>query len=187
MRPSSRPPRRPVRPRGLGSRWRPWWFAAVALAAVGTAAVERCRIPDAAGRPTWTVRAVHDGDTVTCGDNEGRSHKIRLLGIDAPEASQAWGRESAAALSRKVAGRRVAVVPRGYDRHGRLLGTLWIDDRDINREMVAEGHAWVFGGIAPAPELVEAESAARRARRGLWAGDHPEEPSHWRAAHPRQP
>jgi len=86
-----------------------------------------------------------------------------------------------------VAGRRVAVVSRGYDQHGRLLGTLWIDDRDINREMVAEGHAWVFGGISPDPDLVEAESAARRERRGLWAGGHAEEPSQWRAAHPRQP
>jgi len=179
--------------RGLPSRWRPWWFAAMALAAVGTAAVERCRIPDAVARPTWaarltwTVLTVHDGDTVTCVDTQGGKHKIRLLGIDAPESAQAWGRESSAALSRKVAGRRVAVVSRGYDQHGRLLGTLWIDDRDINREMVAEGHAWVFGGISPDPDLVEAESAARRERRGLWAGGHAEEPSQWRAAHPRQP
>lgn len=163
------------------------WFAAIALAAIGTAAVERCRIPDAVGRPTWTVLTVHDGDTVTCRDTDGGTHKIRLLGIDAPEAVQPWGREASLALSRKVAGRRVAVVSRGYDQHGRLLGTLWIDSRDINREMVAEGHAWVFGRIAPDPDLVEAESAARHERRGLWADDRAEEPSQWRAAHPRQP
>ena len=159
----------------------------MALAAVATAAVERCRIPDAAGRPTWTVRAVHDGDTVTCHDNEGRTHRIRLLGIDAPEAAQPGGRESSDALSTKVAGRRVAIVSRGFDQHGRLLGTLWIDDRDINREMVEEGHAWVFGGIAPDPDLVAAESSARRGRRGLWADARPQEPSQWRAEHPRQP
>ena len=165
----------------------------MAVAAIGTAAVERCRITDTVApptwtaRPPWTVRTVHDGDTVTCVDPQGSIHKIRLLGIDAPEAAQAWGRESSQALSRKVARSRVAVVSRGYDQHGRLLGTLWIDDRDINREMVAEGHAWVFGRIAPDPDLVEAESAARRERRGLWAEGHPEEPSHWRAAHPRQP
>ena len=182
-----RPKRPPNPPHGRPSRWRPWWFAAMAVAAIGTAAVERCRIPDAVSRPTWTVRTVHDGDTVTCVDPQGGLHKIRLLGIDAPEASQAWGRESSQALSRKVARSRVAVVSRGYDQHGRLLGTLWIDDRDINREMVAEGHAWVFGRIAPDPDLVEAESAARRERRGLWAAGLPKEPSDWRAAHPRQP
>lgn len=186
-RPGVRPRRLPGRPRGLPARRRTWWFVAVALAAIGTAAMERCRIPDGAGRPTWTVRTVHDGDTVTCVDPAGGMHRIRLLGIDAPEVSQPWGRESSEALSRKVARRRVAVVPRGHDQHGRLLGTLLIDDRDINREMVAEGHAWVFGGIAPDPDLVEAESAARRERRGLWAADRVEEPSHWRAAHPRQP
>ena len=185
---SSTPARRPPLPGRLSRRLRPpWWFAALAAAVVVTAAVERCGVPDAAGRPTWTVRSVHDGDTVTCHDTEGGTHKIRLLGIDAPEVAQAWGRESSEALSRKVAGRRVAVVSRGYDQHGRLLGTLWIDDRDINREMVAEGHAWVSGRIAPDPELVEAESKARRERRGLWAADRPQEPSQWREDHPRQP
>jgi len=159
----------------------------MALAAVATAAIERCRVPDASGRPTWMVRTVHDGDTVTCHDTDGRPHKIRLLGIDAPEAAQPGGRESSDALARKVAGRRVAVVSRGLDQHGRLLGTLWIDDRNINREMVEEGHAWVFGRIAPDPEFVAAESRARRDRRGLWGGERPEEPSQWRADHPRQP
>ena len=159
----------------------------MAVAAVATAALERCRMPDAAGRETWTVRIVHDGDTVTCHDTAGRAHRIRLLGIDSPEMAQDHGREARGALLRKVGDRRVAVVPRGYDRHGRLLATLWIDDRDVNREMVAEGHAWAFGRIAPDPELVEAEAAARRDRRGLWSAAHPEEPSHWRATHPHQP
>jgi endonuclease YncB( thermonuclease family) len=156
----------------------------MAAAAVATAAVERCRLPDAAGRPTWTVRSVHDGDTVTCRDTEGGSHKIRLLGIDAPEMAQAGGRESSDALSRKVAGRRVAVISRGYDHHGRLLGTLWIDDRDINREMVLDGQAWVFGGFAPDEELLAAEADARKGRRGLWSDSRPVSPAEWRSAHP---
>jgi endonuclease YncB( thermonuclease family) len=71
-----------------------------------------------------------------------------------------------------------------YDQHGRLLGTLWIEDRNINREMVADGLAWVFGGFSPDPDLVDAESAARRGRRGLWADQHPVSPSQWRSEHP---
>lgn len=159
----------------------------MALVAIGTAALERCRLPDAAGRPTWTVRVVHDGDTVTCHDNGGRPHRIRLLGIDAPELEQAHGREARAALVRKVGDARVAVVSRGFDRYGRLLATLWIDERDVNREMVEEGHAWASGGIAPTEELVDAESRARRARLGLWADAAPVEPSRWRADHPQRP
>lgn len=168
-------------------RLRPWWFLAVALVAVGTATMERCRLPDAAGRPTWTVRVVHDGDTVTCHDNDGRPHRIRLLGIDAPEFEQRHGDASRAALARKVGERRVAVESRGFDRHGRLLATLWIDGRNINREMVEEGHAWASGRIAPDEELVDAEARARRARLGLWADAAPTEPSRWRAEHPRRP
>jgi endonuclease YncB( thermonuclease family) len=53
--------------------------------------------------------------------------------------------------------------------------------------MVVEGHAWVSGRIAPDPDLVEAESLARRERRGLWADAAAVEPSQWRAAHPWQP
>ena len=70
------------------------------------------------------------------------------------------------------------------DQHGRLLGTLWLGDRDVNRELVAEGHAWVFGGFAPDPDLLAAESEARKARRGLWAAPHPLAPQQWRAEHP---
>ena len=72
------------------------------------------------------------------------------------------------------------------DQHGRLLGTLWIGERNLNRELVAEGQAWVFGGFAPDEDLVEAEQAARAARRGLWSGTEPPVPPRdWRAAHPR--
>jgi len=166
---------------------RAWWIVAVVLAALAAAALERWRLPDARGRETWTVRVVHDGDTVTCHDTDGRPHRIRLRGIDAPELEQDHGRSARAALVRKVADRRVAVESHGFDKHGRLLATLWIDDRDVGREMVEEGHAWVFGRIAPDPALVEAEAGARAARRGLWADGAATEPSQWRADHPREP
>ena len=72
----------------------------------------------------------------------------------------------------------------GRDQHGRLLGTLWIDDRDINREMVLDGQAWVFGGFAPDEELLAAEADARKGRRGLWSDSRPVSPAEWRSAHP---
>lgn len=127
---------------------------------------------------------VHDGDTVTCVDDRGRAVKIRLHGIDAPEFDQPHGKAARNALDAKLGGGRVRVAGAARDQHGRLLGTLWIDDRDLNRELVAEGHAWVFGGFAPDPELVAAEQAARTARRGLWAAEHPVAPSQWRQQHP---
>jgi len=70
------------------------------------------------------------------------------------------------------------------DQHGRLLGTLRLDDRDLNREMVAEGWAWAFTGFAEDSDLIAAESAARRARRGVWADPQPLPPRQWRELHP---
>jgi len=79
----------------------------------------------------------------------------------------------------------VRVEGHARDQHGRLLGTLWIEGRDLNAELVAEGCAWAFGGFAPDERLVAAEAAARRERRGLWADQQPVSPRDWRAAHPR--
>lgn len=39
---------------------------------------------------TGTVVGVSDGDTVTVLTAEKKQHKIRLLGIDAPESKQVW-------------------------------------------------------------------------------------------------
>ena len=165
-------------------RLRAWYFVLAALASAVVAAVPACPIQDAAGRPLWRVDVVHDGDTVTCLDAAGQPQKIRLQGIDAPEFDQPHGREARQALAAKLAGGAVRVEGAARDQHGRLLGTLWLGDRDLNRELVAEGHAWVFGGFAPDPDLIAAESEARKAGRGLWAAPHPLAPERWRATHP---
>jgi endonuclease YncB( thermonuclease family) len=165
-------------------RLRAWYVVGAALLSAIIAAVPACPVQDAAGRPLWRVDVVHDGDTVTCLDTTGKPQKIRLRGIDAPEFDQPHGREARQALALKLTGGSVRVEGAARDQHGRLLGTLWLDDRDLNRELVAEGHAWVFGGFAPDPDLLAAEAEARQARRGLWAAPHPLAPQQWRAEHP---
>jgi len=165
-------------------RLRAWYVVGAALLSAIIAAVPACPVQDAAGRPLWRVDVVHDGDTVTCLDTTGKPQKIRLRGIDAPEFDQPHGRDARQALAAKLAGGAVRVAGAARDQHGRLLGTLWLDDRDLNRELVAEGHAWVFGGFAPDPDLLAAEAEARKARRGLWAAPHPLAPQQWRAEHP---
>jgi len=174
----------PPPPPGLPKRLRGWYVVIAAVATAIVAALPMCPMQDAAGRPMWRVETVHDGDTVTCIDTEGRPQKIRLVGIDAPEFDQPHGRAALSALAAKLAGGRVRVDGTAHDQHGRLLGTLWLDDRNLNRELVAEGHAWVFGGFAPDPDLVAAETSARSAHRGLWADAKPVEPSQWRSEHP---
>lgn len=157
---------------------------AALVSAVVTATAPMCPATDGSGRPAWRVEAVNDGDTVTCLDGEGRRVKIRLRGIDAPELDQPGGAAARAALARKLVAGIVRVAGDARDQHGRLLGTLFVDDRDLNRELVAEGWAWAFGGFVDDDEMLAAEAAARRDRRGLWAEPQPMPPQQWRTLHP---
>jgi len=179
--------RLPPPPRDLPRRARAGYLVVAALvSAVASLIVPMCPRHDDAGRPLWRVEMVHDGDTVTCLDEQGRPQKIRLMGIDAPEHGQPFGDAARRALAAKLAGGLVRAEGTARDQHGRLLARLWILDRDLNAELVAEGWAWAFGGFVEDAELVAAEAAARRNRRGLWAGEQPVPPRQWRDGHPRE-
>lgn len=179
-----RPFRIPPPPPGMPRRMRGWYVLVATVVSAIVAAVPMCPLHDPQGRPLWRVEFVHDGDTVTCIDEANKPQKIRLVGIDSPELNQPFGREASNALRHKLAGGRVRVEGDARDQHGRLLGTLWVDDRNINRELVADGWAWVFGGFNPDPDLLDAETAARTARRGLWSDPRAQAPSDWRRDHP---
>jgi micrococcal nuclease len=179
-----RPFRIPRPPPGMPRRMRGWYVLIATVVSVIVAAVPMCPLNDPQGRPLWRVDFVHDGDTVTCIDEANHPQKIRLVGIDSPELNQPFGREASNALRQKLVGGRVRVEGDARDQHGRLLGTLWVDERNINRELVNDGWAWVFGGFNPEPDLLDAETAARKARRGLWSDPHAQTPSDWRRDHP---
>ena len=117
------------------------------------------------------VVGISDGDTVTLLLRDGGGAgpvKARLTEIDAPERRQPWGARSSQALANKVFGQQVLVASSGKDRYGRLLARLHLGNRDINREMVREGHAWVYRRYATQNWLPD-EAAARSAGRGLWS------------------
>ena len=78
------------------------------------------------------------------------------------------------------------VKSRGRDQYDRLLATLWVDGRNINRELVAEGLAWVFDRYSPPADLLTEQEQAKKAQIGLWEASNPIRPSTWRATHPRQ-
>ena len=137
-------------------------------------------------KTTWTVRNVHDGDTVTAVNQNGHVEKVRLADIDAPEYRQPYGQAAQQALAQKLNKTPFHMTPNGRDQYDRLLATLWVNDRNINRELVAEGLAWVFDRYSPPTDLVAAEKGAKKARIGLWEAPDPVRPATWRATHPRQ-
>ena len=82
------------------------------------------------------VVRVADGDTITIIDPARTQYKIRLQGIDAPEKGQPFGRASGRFLACLVAGRDVKIQWSKKDKYGRILGTVFLDNRDINLEML---------------------------------------------------
>lgn len=141
--------------------------------------------PLAAGAETLTgkVVSVADGDTITILVDSERV-KVRLAEIDAPERGQPWGKRAQQALTGKVAGHVVQVETRFNDRYGRRVGHVVYSGRDINRELVREGHAWVYRHWLRDPTLLDDEAQARDARAGLWRLPEPERipPWQWREA-----
>lgn len=126
---------------------------------------------------TAQVQRVDDGDTLRIAI-DGRTVRVRIFAIDAPELDQPYGREALAEARRLLAGRVVAVTRRDTDPYGRLVASLAIDGRDVGRDLVAAGAAWHFTQFSDSRVLAAAEREARAERRGLWAFSNPVAP--WR-------
>ena len=118
---------------------------------------------------TGKVVSVLDGDTIDVLTMTGQKPKrVRLAQIDAPEKKQPWGQRAKEALSDKIAGADVSVHCHNTDRYGRCVGDVLLQKRDINREMVAEGHAWVYRQYAKDQTLFQVEAKAQKEQLGLW-------------------
>ena len=119
--------------------------------------------------------AVSDGDTITVLTPAKKQHKIRLLGIDAPEKEQAFGRKSKFSLSDMVYLKEVSVQTDKQDRYKRDLGKVMLGDKDINLEQIKAGMAWHYKHYQrdQTPDdrklYADAESAAKAKKRGLWS------------------
>lgn len=131
-----------------------------------------------------TVTHVTDGDTLwVLPAAGGPPRKIRLDGIDAPEICQRHGEASAQALARHALYQPVRVTTRAVDDYQRAVATVSLQGDDVGGWMVAQGHAWSYRYRRTSGPYAQAEAAARRARRGLFAERHPEQPRDFRRRH----
>ena len=126
------------------------------------------------------VVRVSDGDTFVGLDAENRQVKVRLHGVDAPEAKQAFGTVARKALADLIAEKTVSVEEIDKDRYGRVVGRVTIGGKLVNAEVVQAGLAWRYVQFDRRNEFGGLEDDARRHRRGLWADAHPIAPWEWR-------
>ena len=104
------------------------------------------------------ILRVVDGDTVDVridlGFNVWHKCRVRLMGINAPESRTRDKEEKKRGLAAKqwlidkVEFRDVEMQSHGVGKYGRVLGTLFINDVDVNKMMVKEGHAEEYDGGA---------------------------------------
>jgi len=141
-----------------------------------------------------TVTRVIDGDTVEVRLPDGSEDTVRLVGIDTPEVhvenqpaeyeGVPESEDGAVCLRRaghnateftvaRVEGESVTLAfdPRSDRRGGydRLLAYVYVDDRNLNHDLVATGHARVYDTEFVLRDAFEtSETAARASSRGLW-------------------
>jgi len=140
--------------------------------------------------PTIVGRAsVIDGDTLEIHDR-----RIRLWGVDAPEARQscdgadgaayACGRLSANRLDQHLRDKTVSCFEEDTDRYGRMVARCEIEGdtgpEDVGGWLVRQGYAVRYARYAGHAYIAE-EDAARQARAGVWAGAFTM-PEDWRRA-----
>lgn len=141
---------------------KPFVLAALLLAPLATPALAE----DLSGIPS-----IVDGDTI---DLQGI--RIRLHGIDAPEAGQkckathggSW-KCGEAAMDRlaSMAQDGVTCNLTGGDKYDRWLAICRLDDgTDINKVMVEEGYAWAFRRYSD--DYASAEDTAKSLKTGIW-------------------
>ena len=114
-----------------------------------------------------------DGDSLEIG-----ATRIRLFGIAAPEGRQHctraavdWpcGAEAGKALKALIGSQPIDCVQRDVDQYERVVAVCKQGNVDLGAEMVKAGLALAYRHYSN--DYVGEEDDARRAKRGMWAGD----------------
>lgn len=148
----------------------------------------------------WEVTVTHvvDGDTVEARFPNGEVERLRLLGVDTPEATEdgvtpdefegipdteagrahllEWGERASAFATEELEGETVRIaVDDEADRRGgydRLLVYVYDDGSNFNERLLRQGYARLYDTPFSLLSAFEgAESTARDEGKGLWAFD----------------
>lgn len=169
---------------------------AVALAAVlamllATPSDEPTTSPSSFSLAGTLVR-VADGDTLTIRLSNGKTQRVRLASIDAPEMykspqqpGQEFAQHSARRLSDLVDASSVNLRCYEYDHYERAIcDVLLPDGQTANQILVEQGLAWANqekkGRFLHDKQMLTLEDQARTNKRGLWSSPKPIAPWKWR-------
>jgi micrococcal nuclease len=130
-----------------------------------------------AGAEKFQVRNVYDGDTLTLVDER----RVRFLGVDTPELKeqQPFAQEAKDYTKTRCDKTEIYLVKEGEDHYGRLLGWIYVEESDggylcVNEGLIQQGFAFTYTPKKDQTpfnwdKLLELQSEARTAKRGLWS------------------
>ncbi|WP_297407397.1 thermonuclease family protein [uncultured Cetobacterium sp.] len=122
------------------------------------------------------VIKVADGDTITILD-KGKKVRVRFYGIDAPEKKQEYGLKSFNILKKLVNKKEVTVHIKDKDQYGRVVGIVYLSDKNINLYMLKSGNAWWYKRYAKNEYKFRlAVKEAQKKDLGLWKEKNPTPP-----------
>jgi micrococcal nuclease len=133
---------------------------------------------------TWyTVRKFIDGDTFWIDDSTATGIKVRLIGMDTPEAKNVFkkkkhpmGKEVSRYVETLLTGTkiRLALDVQHYDQYGRVLAYVFLEDgTHLNAHLLEKGYAMLMTvppNVKYADEFYELQVKAREQKLGLWDG-----------------
>lgn len=131
---------------------------------------------------TCRIVGVSDGDTATCLDAQKQQLKIRFAQIDAPEKGQDFGQAAKKQLSELIFDKQVTLAVHDKDRYGRTVAEVFVDGKNINKQMVATGYAWAYRAYMTDSDYLLLETQAKSQGIGLWSSPNPIYPEDYRKA-----
>jgi endonuclease YncB( thermonuclease family) len=146
-------------------------------------------VPESARLLKGTAVHISDGDTFIIEDENGKRTTVRIHAIDAPELAQDFGLESRENLRALIADQQVEVSKHDTDQFQRIVGSVFIGEKNVGLEQIAGGFAWHFKQYQKEQTVDErqayskAEETARNLRLGLWRENNPLPPKDYRRTH----
>lgn len=129
-----------------------------------------CNAKEITSSPVTPIKII-DGDSLEIGDK-----RIRLTGIDAPEYIQyckdehhnkyPCGKDSALFLKNMINNQPITCKVHKKDQYERYLCTCYVNNIDLNAEMIKSGNAVIY---METPYRKEQEFAKKN-KKGLWKG-----------------
>ena len=170
--------------RTLKNRWRSrlrgWgWLIVTAIASL--VVLVSCQTPPPAGARVQVTQVI-SGQVleVKRSDGAGKTERVRLIGIDAPDlAQQPWGPAAKHQLEQLLTNKTVSLElgEEAQDRFDRTLAYVWLGNgKLVNEQLVKQGYALAVPrspNIKYDQRLGRAQEQARLMGVGIW---NPQEP-----------